>query len=303
MALDRSSPSLSLSAWRILRKELIWIYEGMPGEQAGYPFSRDATNLAWLVLQGSISVESGGQSIAAHAGEWLLPTPNQRTQHVSSRAHLLSVKFTCAWPDGRHLFEYTPGIRMKAADFPKLEMTARNLKKHLGDFMPIDQATPIKDIYPYNPTQLISPVRFSKADELFATWLSAFMAMMEAIGEVPTPVESPDERLVHAIEAIQCHPFDEPFRDQAIAKAAGLSLPHLNRLFRQRFGFTPHQYFQEERLARALRALYTTAVSVKQLAYDLGFHSPSHFCRWFRERQHTSPIAYRRKAQLCKRSF
>lgn len=294
---------LSLRAWRTLRKELIWIYQGAPGQQSGIAYKRSNTSLAWLVLRGHVSIESGRQRITARTGDWLLPSPDERLQFVSPRARLLSVKFTAAWPDGRNLYEYTPGLRFKAATFPALEIAARQLKRHLGDLLPIDQATPIQDIQPYLTTRLVPPTLLSKTDELMSAWLSTFADTMEAIGQAPTPMEGPDERVVRAVEAIQHHPTDEVFQEKKIARAAGLSVPHLIRLFRQRFGRSPLQYYQIERLAHAKHLLHTTGLPVKQIAYDLGFHSASHFCRWFHDRTSTTPLTYRRDETRHGRSF
>jgi len=74
---------------------------------------------------------------------------------------------------------------------------------------------------------------------------------------------------------------------------AGTSQPHLHRLFRRRFGRTPLQHFQEHRLRHAKRALAATAAPVKQIAFELGFRSSSHFGQWFRKLTRQTPMQYR----------
>lgn len=65
----------------------------------------------------------------------------------------------------------------------------------------------------------------------------------------------------------------------ALARAAGYSKFHFHRLFREQTGKTVHQYADERRRARAAELL-ARHLSGKEIAFELGFSSPSAFSRW-----------------------
>lgn len=85
----------------------------------------------------------------------------------------------------------------------------------------------------------------------------------------------------------------ERFSVPALARNIGSSPARLNRLFRQSTGSTPAFYFNRVLLERATSLLSGTDFPVKQIAFDLGFRTPSHFCESFRKLSGCSPMAFR----------
>ena len=57
---------------------------------------------------------------------------------------------------------------------------------------------------------------------------------------------------------------------------------HLARVFRQRTGFSPHAFRTHLRLRSSLGDVCDTQASLTDIAFDLGFSSPSHFSDSFR---------------------
>jgi AraC-like DNA-binding protein len=78
-----------------------------------------------------------------------------------------------------------------------------------------------------------------------------------------------------------------------LADAAGLSLFHFARAFKQSTGETPHAYILERRLERARSLLSTSDLSHSEIARSTGFSDQSHFARVFRRRLGVSPSAFR----------
>lgn len=78
-----------------------------------------------------------------------------------------------------------------------------------------------------------------------------------------------------------------------IARAASLSPFHFHRAYRMFFGETPHQSVLRLRLDRAADRLRRTQSSVTEIAIAVGFESPSHFSRAFRNRFQCAPQRYR----------
>jgi AraC family transcriptional regulator len=73
---------------------------------------------------------------------------------------------------------------------------------------------------------------------------------------------------------------------------ADLSAHRFAHNFKQATGLAPHQYVIRERMARARRMLRSGA-TVAEVAYALGFGSPSRFALAFRRSTGVTPSAYR----------
>jgi len=78
-----------------------------------------------------------------------------------------------------------------------------------------------------------------------------------------------------------------------LAASAGLSVHHFIRAFKQSTGNTPHQYLMARRLECSMELLRRREGSVAEVAYSIGYSSPSHFVASFRRTMGVTPGAYR----------
>jgi AraC family transcriptional regulator len=78
-----------------------------------------------------------------------------------------------------------------------------------------------------------------------------------------------------------------------LAGAAGLSVNHFIRAFRQQTGVTPHRYVVLRRLERGIALLKKPGVSVAEVADGMGFATPAHFVATFRRTMGVTPGAFR----------
>ncbi len=76
---------------------------------------------------------------------------------------------------------------------------------------------------------------------------------------------------------------------RALARAGGVSISTLNRLFRQHLHCAPGEYRQKKRMETACRILSLRSMSVKEAAAECGFSSSAFFCREFRKYTGTTP--------------
>ncbi len=83
----------------------------------------------------------------------------------------------------------------------------------------------------------------------------------------------------------------------ALARAAGLSIPHYSILFRRATGFSPIDYFLRLKIQRACQLLDTTGLRVGEIATETGWADPFYFSRAFRRIVGKSPRAYRAVAK------
>src|SRR5437870_3984962 len=91
--------------------------------------------------------------------------------------------------------------------------------------------------------------------------------------------------------------YAEPLDVPALAKIANVSPAHFIRTFRATFGETPHRYLQRRRVERAMFFLRSTARSVTDICFDIGFNSLGTFSRTFQAIIGESPTAFRQRGR------
>ena len=80
-----------------------------------------------------------------------------------------------------------------------------------------------------------------------------------------------------------------------LCRAAGISAPQLNRLFRQHLGQSPFRYYQAQLMARARLLLLADDRPIKEIAAECGFDAIEVFYRNFTRISGMPPGAYRQR--------
>lgn len=80
-----------------------------------------------------------------------------------------------------------------------------------------------------------------------------------------------------------------------LAETANINKYYFIRLFKQKTGLSPIDYLIHVRLAEAEKLLTETNTSVTEISDQVGFHSPSHFSKTFKESNHITPSQFRKK--------
>jgi AraC-like DNA-binding protein len=106
---------------------------------------------------------------------------------------------------------------------------------------------------------------------------------------LPEPVE----RAIRFIEEHVRQSPGRPLRLNALAKRVHVSEQHLCRLFRGSLGESPMQCAQLLRVELAGSLLERSGATVAQIADDLGYSSPFHFSRSFKQAYGMAPMTYR----------
>jgi len=88
----------------------------------------------------------------------------------------------------------------------------------------------------------------------------------------------------------------EDFRLQRLCRLLGTSEERFSRLFVNTTGRTPANFYNRLLLDRAQDLLRNHKLSVKEIGYELGFKTSSHFNTAFRRELGVSPLEYRRQA-------
>ena len=67
-----------------------------------------------------------------------------------------------------------------------------------------------------------------------------------------------------------------------LAKIAGYSYDYFRKLFEQNMGVSVKDYLTQKRVAVAINMLKSKKYTVKEVAFNCGFKSSSHFCTVFK---------------------
>lgn len=81
---------------------------------------------------------------------------------------------------------------------------------------------------------------------------------------------------------LEAHLGEDSFGVQQLAREVGLSRSQLHRRIRKLSGKSPSQYIREYRLQRARELLKREDLTAAEIAYRVGFHSPTYFNTCFR---------------------
>jgi AraC-like DNA-binding protein len=101
------------------------------------------------------------------------------------------------------------------------------------------------------------------------------------------------ERLRPAIEQLRRDPANAPSAEAA-AELCALAPAYFSRRFHQQLGMPWSDYVRTHRLHLASQRLLESDQTVAEIAYALGFATPSHFGELFHKRFGLTPTAYRR---------
>jgi AraC-like DNA-binding protein len=79
-----------------------------------------------------------------------------------------------------------------------------------------------------------------------------------------------------------------------IARQTGVSISHLIEIFKTYTSMTPYQYYIHIKILKAKSLLEQTSVSVKELAYKMGFEDQYYFQRLFKNKSGFTPSKWRK---------
>ncbi|WP_373517925.1 nickel-binding protein [Pricia sp.] len=87
---------------------------------------------------------------------------------------------------------------------------------------------------------------------------------------------------------------DPYFKSEEMGRLLGMSKAQTYRKIKALTGMSPNTLIRELRLRRSLKALKNNHKTVAEIAYDLGFNSPTYFTRVFRNRYMVLPTSFAR---------
>ncbi len=271
----------------MLRVHLIWAYRGPPS-YSHFAQPENATSIAWRIEKGSVRIVGERSSaVRAQAGSWLLPAGDKILHDFSDDAIITSIRFKAHWPDNVPLYDDRQSVMFAARRFPKFEAATAQLQRLVSNFSHRrgGQLLLMHESLNFNQYQRLSRV--------MSRWIEVYAGVMARLG-VPLGVTGQhDPRVAQARQAIEDLSMQQRLDERALAKTVGLSPSQLNRLFVASTGMTARAFAEKRRVDFAREKLITSTMPIKEIAYLLGFHHPSHFSAWCRKKLDVYPTEYR----------
>lgn len=104
----------------------------------------------------------------------------------------------------------------------------------------------------------------------------------------------PDEIIINLIGLINRH-FKERLTTQQYAEKLCISPSALEKRVKRKTNATIHMLQQERILKEAKMLLNNPDISIKEIAWTLGFQEPAHFSNWFKKHTQLSPSVFSKK--------
>lgn len=166
----------------------------------------------------------------------------------------------------------------------------------------IDPARPVYDvgfdkelIRRWKECLHIAEARPSGYAMLLSGKLFAILGHILEKGRVQEDTADRHSKLINrAVALMEEHISEAGFSLESCAPELGMCYSGLRRLFKQRVGHSPANYFSRMKIHAAMARLLRTDDRIKKIASDLGFEDPYHFSRRFRQITGLSPADYRK---------
>jgi AraC-like DNA-binding protein len=118
------------------------------------------------------------------------------------------------------------------------------------------------------------------------------------VGKTKAAIDDASER--HVRKILERAGSAATFTVRDLALELHLSPSYLQRLFKHQTGVSIGEWLIEQRLQRAAHLLAHSYMSVKEIAYSVGYEHPSSFVRAFGRRFAQAPTCYRRRCDVAK---
>ena len=88
---------------------------------------------------------------------------------------------------------------------------------------------------------------------------------------------------------------EKEYSVQDFADYVNLSVSHISKLFKERTGYAPVEFFIQIKMQKACWYLISTNMKIKEIAHSLNYNDPYYFSRIFSKIIGLSPTEYRKK--------
>jgi AraC-like DNA-binding protein len=127
-------------------------------------------------------------------------------------------------------------------------------------------------------------------------YLSELLLILMKAQEEPKVMDANILRAERLRKYIDTH-YYEMINASYISTMLGMSIRHINNIFKEHYDITPIQYLTEVRMELSKKLLLETDKDIVSICFEVGFESLSTFYRSFKKYTNTSPNQFRAQYQ------
>ncbi|MGN1256768.1 MAG: AraC family transcriptional regulator [Bacteroidaceae bacterium] len=125
-----------------------------------------------------------------------------------------------------------------------------------------------------------------------AGYINLILSTIYVYRQKPHAYSPVTEQIVMA-KNIMMENISKKLKMEEVAELVGMGYSMFRKEFKKHTGFSPGQFYSEYRMTKAKDLLLHTHMTAKEIAYELGFDTPSYFYEAFRQHEGMPPSAYR----------
>ncbi|MBK8042226.1 MAG: helix-turn-helix domain-containing protein [Haliscomenobacter sp.] len=252
--------------------------------EAEYAFEEEFFHLIWFHLAGGVIVLDF-DAIPVDGNQLVCPAPGTRFQWKAEKG-------TEGWVIAFHA-SLLPLIGLEAGTVFEAEL----LRRRERPLVPTDAEFTAKSVGVFEALERIQESNHPIAPEFLAGYLRILLSQtLRLWGKWSAPHSGQDAVWFRFNQLLDVH-FRHQRRATFYAREIGLSLGYLNEVLKKACGKPAKALILERLFLEARRKASQRGISLQEAAYDLGFHSPGHFSRFFKQHSGSTFLEFRKKTQ------
>lgn len=224
-----------------------------------------------LIESGAITYQLDLQEITLVEGQLLFAMPNQVFTPPAKRGDLKYFKVLFDEATLALLPQHYPFL-VDPLNSQKIVFDVKSLQRVKKDFEILDQL--LHSDHPQTDTEIV----LAYLNLLLVEVNSAYFKNQDGPGISNANLS----KFIEFKLVVETHLTEQP-SIHAIAEKLSLSTNSLYRIVKEQSGISPKDFFTKRLMIEAQRKLNYSNLSVKELAYELGFNDPDYFSRLFKK--------------------
>jgi len=106
--------------------------------------------------------------------------------------------------------------------------------------------------------------------------------------------ENHSSQLIFKAQQMIISRIHEKINCEQLASELNISREHFSRIFKQQTGTTPNEFIARRKIIHACHLLRETRMNCKEIAFAVGYETPTNFIRAFKNYQQTTPLQFRK---------
>ncbi len=288
----------SLKSWKSTSFNLNWIYHGTPGNGK---YSRLKTHSPcyshWIICNGELEVSYRNQIKILSRNESYLVPPGPREVKVLPNQVILSMGFFLNNSHGQSLIHSTDPQTITPTHTHREPDELRAKTKELHDHIH-GKTFPTAFTHPGFDELQIEAHDYCTFQSLLFQWLGILCKRLAPSGMHIDLSEPTDPLIESTSKTLLQNPLAGPISPTVkgeITRSNRLGWRRIEQRFAAATGQTIKMFREKQLWNQAQNLVQNDRISLKEIAYQLGFKNPAQFSTWFKKNAGESPARFRTK--------